>query len=318
VVISPSIMVTEQQVSVCIPAHNEEKHIGGLLSYLGVSRLPEEILVYASGCTDRTETIVEEHSRTDNRIRLLSGPIGKPNAWNELVTHAQSPILVFFDGDVEPRNGCIDELVEALSNGEELIAVGGICKPISTEPGVRKILYETLFSPIQQTGLAGWAYSIKKNRILERMHSHRFDKMPNDLIVEDYWLECMLRRNEFTINRSASVYHPTGTISDFLRCQARTLAARRQIQLKYEQLYHNAVRNFTGRGFLSKIYLKLKNSRNPAELIRTIARGAVRYSILAAYCREMRQVRDELYEEWIQRGPEYLLAFSGRSRTKDK
>ena len=60
---------------VAIMAHNEEANIGPVLDALLAQRTEtvsiEEIIVVASGCTDRTGEVVEEFAARDDRIRLV-------------------------------------------------------------------------------------------------------------------------------------------------------------------------------------------------------------------------------------------------------
>jgi glycosyltransferase involved in cell wall biosynthesis len=59
-----------------IMAHNEEANIGRLLEAVLTQRMKHvmvtEIVVVASGCTDKTEEIVRKWAKRDARIRLLS------------------------------------------------------------------------------------------------------------------------------------------------------------------------------------------------------------------------------------------------------
>ena len=61
--------------SIGVTAHNEEQNIGKCLRALQNQLLREveitEIMVVASGCTDRTHEIVEEIAATDERIKLI-------------------------------------------------------------------------------------------------------------------------------------------------------------------------------------------------------------------------------------------------------
>ncbi|HON19701.1 MAG TPA: glycosyltransferase, partial [Salinivirgaceae bacterium] len=58
-------------ISILIPARNEEKNIGELLTSLRDIGSNVEILVYDDLSTDQTASIVEEHARIDSRIRLI-------------------------------------------------------------------------------------------------------------------------------------------------------------------------------------------------------------------------------------------------------
>jgi biofilm PGA synthesis N-glycosyltransferase PgaC len=62
------------RVSIAVPAYNEERNIGELLDTLRAQRVKRakivEVVVVASGCTDRTAEIVRERMSTSWR----SGP----------------------------------------------------------------------------------------------------------------------------------------------------------------------------------------------------------------------------------------------------
>jgi len=63
------------EVSVLIPAFNEEQHLGaaicGALAILDAHGLPFEIVVVDDGSTDSSALIVADVARTDSRVRLL-------------------------------------------------------------------------------------------------------------------------------------------------------------------------------------------------------------------------------------------------------
>ncbi len=61
-------------VSVLIPARNEEKNIGNLISNLAAQEYSNiEIIVYNDGSTDQTEAIALQWAASDKRIRLING-----------------------------------------------------------------------------------------------------------------------------------------------------------------------------------------------------------------------------------------------------
>lgn len=104
-------------LSLGIMAHNEEANIGRLLQTVLSQQFThaslKEIIVVASGCTDRTEEIVQEFERKDSRIRLISQPSreGKASAINLFLVHASGDILILESADTIPQKDCLDHLV---------------------------------------------------------------------------------------------------------------------------------------------------------------------------------------------------------------
>jgi len=100
-----------------IMAYNEEANIGRLLEAVVSQRTATvtltEILVMASGCTDRTESIVQDWERRDPRIRLIVQPRreGKAAAINQFLPQAREKIAVLCSADLLPEADAIEELV---------------------------------------------------------------------------------------------------------------------------------------------------------------------------------------------------------------
>jgi len=96
-----------RQVSVLIPARNEEKNIGNLLSDLMKHHDQHlEIIVFNDLSTDKTAEIVAGFSAKDARIKLLNsinlpaGWLGKNFACDALSKAAKGDYLLFLDADV--------------------------------------------------------------------------------------------------------------------------------------------------------------------------------------------------------------------------
>ncbi|MDQ1336827.1 MAG: hypothetical protein QG552_3777 [Thermodesulfobacteriota bacterium] len=104
-------------LSVGIMAYNEERGIGRLLDALlkeaFVHARLKEIVVVASGCTDRTEAIVRDFMKQDPHIRLMSQNRreGKASAINLFLSIASGDICVLESADTRPEAGAIDKLV---------------------------------------------------------------------------------------------------------------------------------------------------------------------------------------------------------------
>lgn len=86
-----------QQVSVIIPAFNEENTIADVIRVAKLSPLVSDVLVVSDGSTDSTVSISK-----DLGVRVLELPenIGKGLAMNEGVKQTTSNILVFIDADL--------------------------------------------------------------------------------------------------------------------------------------------------------------------------------------------------------------------------
>lgn len=101
-------------VSVLIPARNEEKNIGNLLSdLLGQNYRQIEILVFNDLSTDNTASIVSSFSDRDSRVRLINsvvlpeGWLGKNFACDALSKEAKGEYFLFLDADVRVQNDLI-------------------------------------------------------------------------------------------------------------------------------------------------------------------------------------------------------------------
>ena len=101
-----SIFNPPPRISVLIPARNEEARLGPCLSTISDSDYPIlEILVLDDHSTDGTAQLVEQRTKGDSRIRLLSGKslpegwVGKPWACHQLSKEAKGDYLLFVDAD---------------------------------------------------------------------------------------------------------------------------------------------------------------------------------------------------------------------------
>jgi len=106
-------------VSIGICAYNEEKNIGRLLSFLQKERFEfnlKEIIVVASGCTDRTVNIVRKFTRKNKKIKLIveRKRRGKASAVNVILRKAKGEVIVFIGADNIPLRGSINKLVKPL------------------------------------------------------------------------------------------------------------------------------------------------------------------------------------------------------------
>ncbi len=118
-------------VSVLIPARNEEKNIGNLLSDLQKQDyLNIEIIVFNDQSTDRTEHIVNQFAANDKRITLVNskglpeGWLGKNYGCHSLSKQAKGAYLLFLDADVRVQNGILlNSIALAEKHGLGLLSI---------------------------------------------------------------------------------------------------------------------------------------------------------------------------------------------------
>ena len=121
---------------VAIMAHNEEANIGPVLRALLAQNTDvasiNEIVIVASGCTDRTEDIVEGFIVQDSRIRLMRQPTreGKASAINLLMKSTRQEVIILHNADNISMPDTIESLILPFVE-PEVGMVGGHPVPIN-------------------------------------------------------------------------------------------------------------------------------------------------------------------------------------------
>jgi len=126
--------------SVLVPAYNEERNIGRLLKSLSSQKTPcarvTEIIVVASGCTDKTHERVQEAAAGDPRIRVVVQDVrmGKVSAINAYLREraADSDLTVICGADLLVQPGCLEALLHPFTLDENVGMTGG--RPRPTNP----------------------------------------------------------------------------------------------------------------------------------------------------------------------------------------
>jgi glycosyltransferase involved in cell wall biosynthesis len=110
-------------VSVVIPAYNEERTIGNVLSdtisVMDSLEVPYEIIVVDDGSTDNTGRIANEYKAT---VLSNGKNRGKGYALRRGFQHAQGNIIVTIDSDGAHKPKEIPDLVNPLFNGTDVVA----------------------------------------------------------------------------------------------------------------------------------------------------------------------------------------------------
>lgn len=110
-------------VSIIIPAYNEEKTIGDVISetssIMDGLQIPYEIIVVDDGSTDKTGQIASTY-----KAIVLSNEknYGKGYSLRRAFQHASGDIIVTIDSDGEHKPKEIPDLIEPLFNGTDIVA----------------------------------------------------------------------------------------------------------------------------------------------------------------------------------------------------
>jgi hypothetical protein len=119
-------------------AYNEEANIAHAIQAILAEPLTSgdlvEVVVVASGCSDRTTEIVAELARHEPRVKLIvqEQRAGKASAINLFISAARSPVLVMVNGDNIVGAGSIEALVQHFHD-RSVGMVGGHPVPVNDE-----------------------------------------------------------------------------------------------------------------------------------------------------------------------------------------
>jgi biofilm PGA synthesis N-glycosyltransferase PgaC len=221
--------------SVGITAYNEEANIGRLLQAMIDQRLYEveisEIIVVASGCTDRTEEIVRQYTAWDPRIQLhvQEKREGKTSAINVFLAHAREKICVLESGDTLPREDTIEKMVRMFHDpavgmtGAQKVAVNTPEHIVGVLSHLRLQMEHQLCLEIPRLGEL-----IAFRKIL--------DRLPPDVAMDEAFVEAFVIRRGMQVRYApdAVVYNMgPATVSDFVKQRRRNYAGHLYLKDKY-------------------------------------------------------------------------------------
>lgn len=230
--------------SVGIMAYNEEKNIGGLLkaliqqetgTYCGI----QEIIVLASGCTDKTEAIARDWAVRDPRIKVVVQPRreGKASAVNLFLRHAQSDILVMESADTMPEPTTVARLLEPFLD-PEVGMTGGHPIPVNDSSSFMGFTVHLLWDLHHH--IASEQPKLGELTAFRRV----FERIPRDSAVDEANMEPLIRGQGYQLRYVPNaIVHNRGpeTVSDFLKQRRRIYAGH--LRMQREQGYVVATMN---------------------------------------------------------------------------
>ncbi len=128
-------MSSRPQLSIVIPAYNEERRLGPTLERVGAwldeQGRDAEILVVDDGSADGTSDLVRARAQEDPRVRLLGERVnrGKGYSVGEGVAAARGERILFSDADLSTPIEELPKLEAALEREGAQVAIGSRAKP---------------------------------------------------------------------------------------------------------------------------------------------------------------------------------------------
>jgi biofilm PGA synthesis N-glycosyltransferase PgaC len=224
-------------LSIGIMAYNEEANIGRLLrSVLGqkfTHGYLNEIFVVASGCTDRTEEIVQDFMKQDKRIKLLIQPQreGKASAINLFLSKVSGNILILESGDTVPEEGALNKLIAPFK--DQIVGMTGAHPiPVNSKNTFIGFSVHLMWSLHHKIALM----TPKLGELVAFRNFVR--KIPMDTAVDEASIEAIVRKTGYELRYvpdAVVINKGPENIKDFIK-QRRRIAAG-HIHLQREQEY---------------------------------------------------------------------------------
>ena len=221
--------------SVGITAHNEEANISHIIDAVLNQRLHlveiAEIIVVASGCTDRTIEIVEEYVAKEPRVQLFvqEKREGKTSAINVFLKHATTSVCVLESGDTIPHEDAIENMVRMFQ--DPAVGMTGAHKvPVNTPEHIIGFLSHLRLKMEHQLCL-------EIPRLGELIAFRKvFDQIPPDVAMDEAFVEALVIRRGLQVRYAPdAVVFNMGpeTFSDFVKQRRRNHAGHLHLKAKY-------------------------------------------------------------------------------------
>ena len=163
--------MTDVEVSVVLPAYNEEETIERTVR-VTLDTLDDvlppgtfEVIVAEDGCADRTPEIASRLAEEDDRVRHCHSDerLGRGGALDFAFERARGDTLVYFDTDLATDMQHLEELVDSVRSGEYDLATGSRWLPENrADPVARSYSPERTLSTSSSRCFMSVARSVSK------------------------------------------------------------------------------------------------------------------------------------------------------------
>jgi biofilm PGA synthesis N-glycosyltransferase PgaC len=212
--------------SVGIMAYNEEGNIASAINAVLAQELTAgeiaEVIVVASGCSDRTTEIVASLARDEPRVRLIveEERAGKASAINQFIGATRCPVLLLVNADNLVKPGAIDALVQHFRD-PGVGMVGGHPVPVNDDDSFLGYAVNLVWMLHDQIARE----SPKLGEIVA--FRNVLPCIPTDTAVDELSMQALLTQLGYRLvyEPKAVVYNRgPSTVSDFLRQRRRIFA----------------------------------------------------------------------------------------------
>ena len=235
--------MTDFKVSVIIPCYNQGDYIAESLQSLQSQSYGNwECIVVDDGSTDRTAFVVEDFSKTDTRIRLISKPNGgSASARNLGLTKVSGDFIQFLDADDILENSKFEKQIQIMESKVLDVSYTDYSFFVSQQELIPNIRGANLSKSLLLT-LWGLGFSVPPHAFLYRTSFIKKHNIVYDESVkqrEDWNFHLKVFSHPLKCNRLKGYLgawyrqNPTGKTSTYLKMQEGNF---RFLILKHSQL----------------------------------------------------------------------------------
>ena len=235
----------QPNVSVIIPAHNEEDSIKDTIQSVFDSDYKGKIetIVVNDGSTDKTVEIINYMKKSNKQIKLLhTNHVGKAKALNYGVTKTKYDYILFLDADSSIEKQTIKEIIKPLQDTEIASSSGSVRAKITKNP-------LTWFQDFDYIVSSGWRYisskigavsvlpgffAIKKSVFL------KVNGFNADTLTEDFEITLRLAKKGYkaVVNPNAVMFTTTpSTFKSLLKQRIRWGRGTLQVLRKHKDMF---------------------------------------------------------------------------------